>query len=79
MMSFGSGIEFFSWVWLLLFWGGVIALAIWLIRLLFPATAARHDKKNNEAPSIAETLQKRYARGGLTTEQYHELMQTIRK
>ena len=79
MMSFSSGMEFFSWVWLLLFWGGVITLAIWLIRLLVPATTARNDKKNDEAISIAETLQKRYARGELTTEQYHEMLQTFRK
>lgn len=59
MMSFSSGMEFFSWVWLLLFWGGVIALAIWLIRLLFPSTTARHDKKNDEALSAEEILRMR--------------------
>jgi hypothetical protein len=34
-------------IWMLLFWSGLILLAIWLVSLLFPATPPRHGKNKN--------------------------------
>lgn len=56
---------------LLVFWGGLIVLAVFLIRSLF----REHDKKGsgNYQPSAREILDQRYARGDISREEY-ELM-----
>jgi len=79
MMGYGLGMGIFGLVWMLLFWGGLIALAIWLIRLLFPSTEARRSDDHEASPSAQEILNTRYAQGELTTEQYQEMRQTIRQ
>ena len=40
MMTLGLG---FGLIWMLLFWLGLIVLAVWLIRLLFPSTDRQND------------------------------------
>ncbi len=73
-MGFGMG--FFGLIFMLLFWGGLIVLAVWLVGLLFPTTGQM--KKNSDAPQTArEILDLRYARGELTDEQYQQMKQTI--
>ena len=58
---------------LLIFWGGLIALAIWLVKTLFagsqrfPGISQRHELR------AGVILDQRYARGEITREQY-ELM-----
>lgn len=78
MMGFGLGMGLFGLFWMLLFWGGVIALAVWLIRLLFP-TLEKSDEGEKEVLSAQEILRTRYAQGELTTGQYQEMLQTIRQ
>lgn len=70
MMGFGI-------IWMVLFWGGLIALAIWLIGLLFPSVKEQAGNNDKALPSAQEILQARYARGELTTEEYQEMLQTI--
>ena len=79
MMGYGLGMGIFGWVWMLLFWGGLIVLAVWLIRLLFPSTEARRSDDHEASPSAQEILKTRYAQGELTSEQYQEMRQTIRQ
>ncbi|GIK37481.1 MAG: hypothetical protein BroJett011_13140 [Chloroflexota bacterium] len=78
MMGFGLGMGLFGLFWMLLFWGGVIALAVWLIRLLFP-TLEKSDEGEKEVLSAQEILRTRYAQGELTTGQYQEMLQTIQQ
>jgi len=70
MMGFGI-------IWMVLFWGGLIALAIWLIGLLFPSVKEQASNDDKTPSSAQEILQARYARGELTTEEYQEMLQTI--
>jgi putative membrane protein len=79
MMGYGLGMGIFGLVWMLLFWGGLIALAVWLIRLLFPSMEARRSDDGEASPSAQDGLNTRYAQGELTTEQYQEMRQTIRR
>lgn len=79
MMDYGLGMGIFGLVWMFIFWGGLIALAIWLIRLLFPSTEARRSDDHEGLPSAQEILKTRYAQGELTAEQYQEMLQTIRQ
>lgn len=76
--GFGLGMWLFGWIWMLLFWGGLIVLAFWLIRLLFPSAKTQNSDKN--APlSAQEILKTRYARGELTEEQYQQMSQTVQQ
>lgn len=79
MMGFGFGMGFLGFIWMFLFWAGLIILAIWLVGLLFPSTKTRPDPTNQRTLSAQEILKMRYARGELTTEQYHEMLQTIQQ
>lgn len=58
-------------LWMVVFWVGVVVLAVWLAGLLFPRVT--------QAPQLAprEILQGRYARGELTREQYQEMLKEI--
>lgn len=70
MMGFGI-------IWMLLFWGGLIALAVWLISLLFPSIKEPADDDNSAPSSAHEILKVRYARGELTSDQYREMRQML--
>jgi putative membrane protein len=74
MMGLGLGMGVFGFLWMLLFWAGLILLAIWLVGLLFPA-AKTHDQA--EPGTALEILKRRYANGELTTEQYQQMLQTL--
>jgi putative membrane protein len=74
MMTLGLG---FGFIWMLLFWGGLIALAVWLVRLLFPSVKRQNDKENTTPLSAHDILKARYAQGELTAEEYQEMSQTI--
>ena len=76
MMGFGFGMGIFGLLLMILFWGGLIALAVWLVGLLFP-TVKQPDNSNVHSPSAREILKARYARGELTREQYQQMLQTI--
>lgn len=74
MMDYGWGIMGgFGFIWMLLFWGILITLAIWLVGRLFPTARVG----SGENPSAREILKRRYARGELTEEQYQQMLQTI--
>jgi hypothetical protein len=44
-MGFGMGI--FGLITFLIFWGGLLALAIWLVGLLFPTSKEPQDHPNS--------------------------------
>lgn len=71
MMGFGL-------IWMLLFWVGLIVLAIWLIGLLFP-TVTGQKKDDNTSLSAEEILKARYTQGELTNEEYQEMLKTIQE
>lgn len=73
MMGMGG----FGLIWMLLFWGVLILLAIWLVSLLFPAVK-KSEPPENALPSALEILKERYARGELSREEYQQMVDTIR-
>jgi len=66
MLGFGM----FGLLIMLLFWGGLIALAVWLVSALFPREGQRRTAPPEGELSAREILDRRYARGELTREQY---------
>ncbi|MFC1974791.1 SHOCT domain-containing protein [Chloroflexota bacterium] len=77
-MGFGLSMGLWGWISMLLFWGGLIVLAIWVIGLLFPSVKKQGNQQNDPL-SAQEILDIRYARGELTTEQYQQVSQNIQK
>lgn len=65
----------FGMVFMWLFWIGVIALSIWLITSLFPKPNMINDM-GNDATAL-EILQRRYARGEVTPEQYADMRRDL--
>ena len=71
-MGFGMGFGFLGLLIMLLFWVGIILLAVWLVRSVFSnnsnqTSATSQSQKNSDA---LEILAQRYARGEITREQY---------
>lgn len=58
----------------LLFWGGLLALLIWVVRL---SASARHDSRDNRASSD-EILRRRLANGEITPEEYDHIRSLLR-
>jgi uncharacterized membrane protein len=58
----------------LLFWGGLIALVLWLLGIIPPSNKS---SKSSDGMSAREILDMRYARGELTKEKYQEMLDTI--
>ena len=67
-------------VWLLfmlLFWGGLVALAVWLVSALFPRNGREPTRSTDLELSPREILDRRYARGEITREQYELMKQDL--
>ena len=77
MMGYGY-MSMWGWVWMLLFWGGLIVLVLWLISRLFP-TAKPQNNQSDASLSAQEILDVRYAQGDLSREQYQEMKQTLQE
>ena len=72
MMGWGMG---FGLLLMIVFWGGLIALGVWLVRALFPHAnqppPAGHDL------SAREILERRFARGEISAEEYDAIRRAI--
>jgi putative membrane protein len=79
MMGFGFGMGGLGLIFMVLFWVGLIVLAIWLVGLLFPSTKKQVNSGDERSPSAQEILKTRYAQGELTSEQYQEMLQTLQE
>lgn len=75
MMSSGG------WLWMLLpllFWGGLIALAIWALIKIFPNRDGGDGTSRNREDSAEEILQKRFARGEIDAEEYERSLEVLK-
>ncbi len=73
MMGWGMGLGF---LFMLLFWGALIALAVWLVRVLFPV-AERLPPPTDRGLDAREILDRRFARGEIDREEYDLMRKTI--
>jgi putative membrane protein len=78
MMGMGLGFGMFGLLFMVLFWGGLIALAIWLVSVLFPISSRRRTTPGADQPqSPREILDTRYARGEISREEYELMKQDL--
>ncbi len=76
MMGFGMGFGIIGLFLMLLFWGGLILLAVWFAKALFQGKGAS-GQSSGRTNSAREILDQRYARGEITREQYDLMKQDI--
>ena len=77
MMGMGLGFGVFGLLLMLLFWGGLIALAVWLASALFPRSNHETSTSTDLDLSAQEILDRRYVRGEITRDQYELMKQDI--
>ncbi|MCB9135258.1 MAG: SHOCT domain-containing protein [Anaerolineales bacterium] len=75
----GIGFNFWGVVMMLLFWGALIALAVGLIRLLFPSTPKHTFPPAHQKFTAQEILERRYAHGEITHEEFHQMKSNLEK
>lgn len=73
MMGFGFGFGILGLLLMVLFWGGLILLAVLLVRALFRGNRGSFSTTSAHTETPREIIDERYARGEITREQY-ELM-----
>jgi putative membrane protein len=71
-----------GWLWMglmvllmLVFWGGVIALIIWVITR-FTRREVPHDSRSGR-PDALDIARERYARGEITKEQFEQIKKDL--
>ena len=72
MMGWGMG---FGLLLMIAFWGGLIVLGVWLVRALFPH--ANQPLPVDHDLSAREILERRFARGEISPEEYDVIRQAI--
>lgn len=77
MMGFGGmGLGVVGLLLMILLWGGVIALAVWLVGVLFPQ-AKRPGAASGHELTAREILDRRYARGEIGRQEYELMRETL--
>ena len=71
MGGYGMGFGLFGFLVMILFWGVIIALGVWLVSNLFPKASNTAGSQGGE--SALEILKRRYARGELTREEFEAM------
>ena len=76
-MGFGMGFGILGLLFMLVFWGGLILLAVWLVRALFSSNSGRDLNAGGKDQNARQILDQRYARGEISREQYEIMKQDI--
>ena len=75
MMGIGFGM--FGLLLMLLFWVGLIVLAVWLVKALFPRDSQSSVSADDRDLKTRQILDQRYARGEIAREQYELMKQDL--
>jgi putative membrane protein len=73
----GIGLGGWGLLFMFLFWGGLIALAVWLVSILFPRGGQEASSSGEGDFNAHEILDQRYVRGEITREQYELMKQDL--
>ena len=76
MTGFGMGFGGFGFLFMAIFWIGIVAAAIWLLGNLFPKNNVT-DTANGTPETAVSILQKRYARGEINKEQFEQMRHEV--
>ncbi len=83
MMWWGHGWSWegmiFGGLMMLLFWGGLIALAVVVIRGLASSGSRQPPARESSSESALDILKRRYARGEISKAEYEEMRRDLRE
>ena len=60
-----------GWLWILLFWGGIIALIVWIVKKV----TARGETTTKHNP--VDVAKERYARGVINREEFEQIKKDL--
>jgi len=72
MHDFGGWSMLFGGIWMLVFWGGIIALIVWGVTRL-----TRHDNNTVRSSTPLDLAKERYARGEITKDQFEQIKKDL--
>lgn len=67
----------FGMVWMVLIWAVLIGLAVWLVQALFPRPGVTGRQMAREGGDANQILDRRYARGEISREEYDLMKETL--
>jgi len=77
MAGVGMGFSFVGLFFMILFWGVLILLAVWLVKTLFNSNSQPQHPQFGQREDAGEILERRYARGEITRDQYKMMREDI--
>ncbi len=77
MTGFGMGFGAIGILVMLLFWGGLIALGVWLVKAVVSTGQGGRSAPERHVLTAREILDQRYARGEIGPEQYERMKQDL--
>lgn len=77
MGTLGMGFGVLGPLLMVLLWAGLIALAFWVVRSLFPSAGGQQTSSSNRDLNARQILDRRYARGEISREEYELMRDTI--
>ena len=75
-MWFGEGMGWWAIIgilWMLVFWGGIIALVVWVVLKL-----TRHGAGNGPRSDFTDIARERYAKGEISKKEFEQLKKDLR-
>ena len=73
MTGFGMGFGVVGLLVMVLFWGGLIALGVWLVKAVFSGETRSPSSGSGKELDAREIISQRYARGEITREQFEQM------
>jgi putative membrane protein len=73
------GFGFVGILFMVVFWVALIALAVWLVKSIFPNQVQTPSSPSGSNSNALEIIDERYARGEITREQYELMKKDINK
>lgn len=70
-----------GWLWVLLpllFWGGIIAFAVWALTRVFPNSDGGGGNPGSHRVGAEEILQERFARGEIDADEYERSLEVLK-
>jgi len=74
-----TGFGMIGGLFMIVFWGGLIALVVWLVIKLFPGVRGQSNFSSGNEMKARDILDQRYAQGEINREQYEIMKQDLAK
>lgn len=71
----GGSWMIFGGIWMLLFWGAIIAFGVWVVRKLFRSDMS-YSAKNSESGAL-DIAKERYAKGEIPREEFEQIVKDL--